>query len=35
MTIKATGTEIGRVGEKVVKIEAKLKATSFKIKIKN
>ena len=35
MTIKATGTEIGRDGKKVVKIEAKVKATSFKIKIKN
>ena len=35
VTIKATGTEIGRDGKKVVKIEAKVKATSFKIKIKN
>jgi len=35
VTIKATGTEIGRDGKKVVNIEAKVKATSFKIKIKN
>ena len=33
--IKATGTKIGMDGKKVVLIEAEVKATSFKIKIKN
>jgi len=35
VTITATGTAIGNDGKKKVKIEAKVKSTSFKIKILN